>query len=171
MRRRGSILVEIVIASGLAFLLLAVCLRMLSATANQRRLIERRAIALQEATNLLERATAIPYEQLDAQRLAELKLPDEAKQLMPGAEETYTVDVEQQPVQAKRVAVELRWKGDGGRPEAPIRLVRWYYPPPADSETPPTSADSPPSEKVSNETNPEPAGDPPAPADLTEPAP
>jgi len=72
--RRGVVLLEVVAACGLMAVLVAVCLQMLAVTAATRRTVERRAIALQEAANLLERASALAWPDITPERLAEIDL-------------------------------------------------------------------------------------------------
>ena len=77
MKRRGVLLIEVIAACGLTAVLLALCVQMLSLTALERRHIERRAIALQEAANLIERASAMPFDELSDAKLAELTISPE----------------------------------------------------------------------------------------------
>lgn len=141
MRRRGYILVEVFVACTILAALFALVIQMVSTTARERRSTERRAIGLEQAANLLERAHAVPFERLSAETLREFTLPDDAGELLPESEVRWTVADEVSEVPAKRVQVELKWRATHGRPDAPVRLVTWAFPEsaevlPADGSSP-----------------------------------
>jgi len=64
LRRRGFSLMEITAAGILLVAMLAVCLQLFRATALQRRGLQARRIATQEAANVMERLCARSWEQL-----------------------------------------------------------------------------------------------------------
>jgi hypothetical protein len=127
--RRGVILVEVVVGCALAALLLALCVQMLSLTAFERRDVEQRSIALEQAANLIERVAAMPYDQITPEKLAELKLPPEVEPILPGGAAKWFVTDETGDLPAKRVRVEIAWRG--GRPQRPAKLTTWVYPQPS----------------------------------------
>lgn len=153
MKSRGVLLIEVLAACGLTAVLLALCVQVLSLTALERRHIERRAIALQEAANLVERAAALPFDELTDAKLAELSLSPEVVQILPQAKSTFTVSDEPGDLPAKRVRVEIHWQGRGGREEAPASLTFWAF-------APHDAAAEPPAESFPDETPP--ANQPPA---------
>ncbi len=128
MRRRGYLLVEVFVALAILAALFVLVIQMVSTTARERRANERRAIALEHAANLLERASAIPYEQLSAESLREMAISSDAGQLLPEGDVRWTVDEEGSELPAKRVGVELTWRAPHGRSDAPVRLVTWAFP-------------------------------------------
>jgi uncharacterized protein (DUF58 family) len=128
--RRGVIMVEVIVGCALVAVLLALCVQLLSVTALERRGVERRAIALEQAANLIERVSAMPFEQITPQRLGEIKLAEEVEAILPKAAVTWSVADEPGDVPAKRVRVEIAWTGLGGRAESPARLTYWAYPRP-----------------------------------------
>ena len=143
MKRRGVILIEVIVAAGLLVVLLGFCVQLLALTALERRATERRAIALQEAANLMEQTSTLPYEELTSEKLSQLGVSEEVAEILPGAKATLAVEDEAGEVAAKRVQVALEWQGRGKRTEPPVQLVYWAYPPPpSDSKT----TDSVPSE-------------------------
>jgi hypothetical protein len=129
MRRRGVILIEVIVACGLAAVLLTICVQVLTLMAVERRAVERRVIALQEAANLIEQASAIPFAQLTRENLNTLFVDPALATLLPDAKVSFSVDDEQEPL-AKRVTMELSWLGAGRRRESPVRLTTWVFAPP-----------------------------------------
>jgi len=129
MTRRGILLIEVIAACGLTAVLLALCVQMLSLTALERRHIERRAIALQEAANLLERASALPFDELSDAKLAELTITPEVREILPQAKSAFIVSDEPGDLPTRRVRLEIHWQGRGTRKEAPARLTFWAFAP------------------------------------------
>ena len=124
--RRGMIMLEVIVGCGLLAVLLAVCVQLLSVEALERRNYERRAIALQEAANIIERVSAMPFEEITPQRLGDIQLSPEVEQILPGGAAQLFVEEEKGKVPSKRVRVEIKW-GTAGRTEAPVRLTYWAY--------------------------------------------
>jgi hypothetical protein len=136
MKRRGVFLIEVLAACGLTAVLLALCVQILSLTALERRHIERRAIALQEAANLVERASALPFGDLSAANLAELSLSPEVAAILPHAKSSFSITDEPGDLPARRVRLEIRWQGRGGREESPANLTFWTFAPQPAAEVP-----------------------------------
>jgi hypothetical protein len=128
--RRGVVLLEVVVGCGLLAVLLAVCVQLLSVTALERRDIERRAIAMEEAANLIERVAAMPYTDITPEALKKIKLSPDVEQILPGGSAQLSVDAEEGEVPAKRVHVAIQWSTPAGTTETPARLTYWVYPPP-----------------------------------------
>jgi hypothetical protein len=126
--RRGVILLEVIVGCGLLAVLLAVCVQLLSVTAIERRESQRRAIALVEVANLVERVSAMPYDDVTPEKLNELSLSPDVEHLLPGGTAQLTVDDEPGDVPAKRVQVKIHW-GTGRHAPAPARLTYWVYRP------------------------------------------
>jgi len=131
--RRGNITLEMIVSCGLLAVVIGLSVQMLASTALQRRYTERRAIALQEAANLVERASALSYDEITMERLKEITLSDEVRKILPEAVAALTLLEEPASevsggVPGKRVQVELKWIGAGHVPEAPVRLSYWAYP-------------------------------------------
>ena len=145
MRRRGYLLIEVFVACTMVAALLALMINMISVTARERRTTERRAIALEQATNLLERASAIPHDELSPEKLAELALPADAAELLPRNTVQWTIADEDSAGPSRRVQVELTWHTSQGQVDSPVRLVAWSFPEtlPAVAPTAPTDAASP----------------------------
>ena len=82
-RRLGSMFLEV----GIATLVLAAALvaisQVLAVTAQQRRAVDQRRLAIGEAANLLEQVVALPWEDVNADRVAALTLSAHAARLLP----------------------------------------------------------------------------------------
>jgi prepilin-type N-terminal cleavage/methylation domain-containing protein len=128
--RRGFTIVEVLVAAGLLAVLLALCAQLLSVTGHARRASERRAIALEEAANLIERVRTLPFAEVTPERLARIELAPEVREFLPDATAKLSIDKETDAVPAKRVRVEIQWRAAAG-PEPPARLTFWVYPSPA----------------------------------------
>jgi hypothetical protein len=148
MRRRGYLLVEVFVALTILAALFALVIQMVSTTARERRATERRAIALEHAANLLERASAIPFEKLSAESLREVTISADDGQLLPESDVRWTVDEDGSEVPAKRVGVELTWRAPHGRSDAPVRLVTWAFPRSSSPSPPDTASPEIPSEPL-----------------------
>ncbi len=127
MERRGIVLIEVLTACGLLAVLLALCIQLLSLTAIERRHVERRAIAMQAAANLVEQASVVPFDQLTDEKLAAIEVSPGIARLLPDVKTMFTVVEEPHELTAKRVRVEIQWKGRGGRREPPVRLTYFAY--------------------------------------------
>lgn len=125
-RSRAYMLVEIVTASVLVGLAMVMTVSMLSTLAYQRRTSERRGWALQEAANVMERLSALPFERLtDETAGAYAKLSASAEKVLPGGRVQATVREEQGGPPMKRIEVAVSWSGKAGRRERPVRLTYW----------------------------------------------
>jgi hypothetical protein len=111
--------------------------------ATERRDVERRAIAQQEAANLVERASAIPFDQITPDRLQLLAIDPEVACLLPDAQTNLTLAEEPGELPAKRVSVEISWLGAGKRRQLPVRFTTWAFAPrqpPEESQLPAKTA-------------------------------
>lgn len=127
-RRRAFTLVEITISSLVLSIAMVLTLHVLAWVAAERRAVERRECAVQEVANLMERLTARPWDELTAQRLAQVTLSQAARSALPGAELTASVDDLSKPVVSRRLTFRLRWRNRAGGFERPVRLSAWTYP-------------------------------------------
>jgi hypothetical protein len=121
---------EALVAAALLAVLLVISLRVLAAAALERRAIEKRAVALEVAAGAIERATAVPWDQLTPERLAEIRLPPSVERILAGAKLTWTLEPAGSGPAAKHIRAELAWRSPTGAPEAPLRLSYWVYAPP-----------------------------------------
>jgi prepilin-type N-terminal cleavage/methylation domain-containing protein len=126
-RRRGFTLLEMATATLLAAMAMTLTVQMLAWSGIERRAVGRRERALQEAANLMERFTALPYRAVTEQKAKTLSLSSEALDALPAAALEMKVTSESTEPAAKRVQIEIRWNGRSGEREAPVRLSAWVY--------------------------------------------
>lgn len=125
--RRGSMLVEMTIAAAMIAAAMVMTVKVLGYAAHQRREAEHRQRALLEASNIMERITAVPYEEVTPEKTQGYIISPVSAALLPGLE--LNVNIQEQGASpdrpVKRIAVRLRWKGRSGEWEAPVRLTTW----------------------------------------------
>lgn len=125
--RRGFGLIEMTITVMLLGVGMVVTMQVVGWVANERRGVERRERAVLEASNLLERAAARPWDELTATALDALPLGEATARALPGASLAWKVAEVDGPAPSKRITVEIRWRNHSGNTEAPVRLVAWVY--------------------------------------------
>lgn len=135
-RRRGMTLVELTIAAVLLGVAMTATVQILGWVAAERRSLERRQCAAQEAANLMERLAARPWNRLSPAEVRDVALSEPARRLLPGAELTVAVDEPSRtgPVASKRIALRIRWRNRAGGWDAPVRLSSWTFRQPQRSE-------------------------------------
>jgi hypothetical protein len=99
--------------------------------ARERQLTRQRQAAQLEVGNLMERLTALEWNELTPERTAQTGLSPALREQLPDAELTVAVS-DDATLNARRVFVELRWEIVPGRPAPPVRLVSWVYEQPSD---------------------------------------
>lgn len=130
-RRRGALLLEIVLSGTLLLVTMFSVVQLLGWMASERRAAERRQWAVQAAANALEHLAALPVAQLTPERLAAQALDPESSRLLPGGHLSATLaDPEpDDPAGLRRLSVAVTWRGVGGRAESPARLTAWVWSP------------------------------------------
>ena len=118
-------MLELAVAAALAGTLLAVGLQLMVTSVAGRRGIDRRACALVELGNVMERVAARPWSELTDAVLAGEQLTPLATRLLPGAKLKIEISAVQHD--AKRIAASLAWADGGGQMTEPLRLVTWKY--------------------------------------------
>lgn len=127
-RRRAFTLIELTASCLVLAGLLTVCLQLVQATQAARRASSQRQVALEEASNALERIAALEFGELTVAR-AESLLPAEAiARRLPGGRVAVVVDPSADAWGAKRVAVTVAWRSFSEEPEKTVHLVAWKYP-------------------------------------------
>jgi Tfp pilus assembly protein PilE len=127
--KRGSMLLETAVACVLLAALAGVCLKSFAAAAAQRLAIDQRQIALREAANLMEKLTAIPWDEVD--KTADKPFVEAAQKSLPKELDDAELKVEVTPAEgepaAKRLAVTIRWQDKDNQWVQPVRLTAWRY--------------------------------------------
>jgi hypothetical protein len=125
--RRGYLLVELSMATMLLAVAMVLTVQLLGWTASERRAVERHERAVQEAANLMERLTALPWDRATPEAAAAVQLSPSSRQALPGCELTASVVSLGTDPPAKRIRVLIRWRNRSGVFEAPVRLTAWIY--------------------------------------------
>ena len=132
-RRRqnaGYTLLEVVVGLLLVAAAMTAVSRTVAMVARQQRLSEQRAIALEQAANLLERAQAISWGELD--EIVEWQLPADGPRI--GAKQRASLALRegepmfigQQQIEKKRIGVQVEWQDAHGVPHQ-VQLFGWRY--------------------------------------------
>jgi hypothetical protein len=125
--RRGFGLVEMAMTGVLIAAGMAATLQVVSWVALSRRAVERRERAVVEASNLMERICARPWEEITTESLGTLRLSEAASAFLVAS----SLNVKVEPIEAnparKKITLEIRWRDRSGRTEAPVRLIAWAF--------------------------------------------
>lgn len=127
MNRRGMMLLEVIVAGTLLATLLAICVQLLSAAADQRHVADQRQCAIEELANLIERITALPWTDLTEATGAEETISPSAESQLPGAELKIEIVPSPEEPDAKRITASLRWQNRNGQYLAPLTVTTWRY--------------------------------------------
>ena len=125
--QRGTITHEATMAIVIATAVIAGTAQILAVIAHQRRDIDRRSAALHEAGNLMEEIAVIPWNNVNEEGLAALRLSDECLGILREPRLRITVDAEPAGV-GKHISVEIDWRVGQDQRALPLRLAAWRYP-------------------------------------------
>ncbi len=129
-RRRGSMLIEVTMATVILMMIMSVALKVIGFAAHERLAAERRERALFEAANVMEKMAALPFDEITPDRAGRMSLSDTSRQRLPGCELTVQVSTVASAAPAgpaKRIAVKIRWRDQSGQWESPVRLTSWTH--------------------------------------------
>ena len=144
MKRRGTSLVELLVACVLALTFFGLSVQVLAVAARQRHALDDRQTAILAASNAMERLTLLPWEELTQQHAEQLDLATTvAKQLADGRLHVTITDAVADKVQSdeekdttlenqlstKKVVVEVSYNDRSGVTAGTVRLVAWRYGP------------------------------------------
>ena len=96
-------------------------------SAVERRSTQRREIALAEAANAMERLAAGDSQLLKSHPTTEIPLSPTAKEMLPSGKLTSEIQEPKDPLDGKRIVIEVSWLNQAGEPEIPVRLVTWVW--------------------------------------------
>jgi hypothetical protein len=124
-RRPAFAAAEIALSILLLAVVMTTTVHVLGLVAGERRAVERRELAIQEAANVMERLTAEPWDGVTPELARGIALSDGLRRALPGPELAIEVDEKDAAAGSKRVAVRLRWRNRAGGWEAPVRVTAW----------------------------------------------
>jgi len=115
-----------------AIVLIAIALmtaaELLIAATQQQKSWEFRRAATCEASNILDGVMARSYGDVTADKLAQLRLSEDADRSLPGGKVSVQVVESEEVPRSRRVQVEIGWQNGAGRTEQ-VQLVAWKYAP------------------------------------------
>ena len=123
--RRGATVIEMIVTTIILGTVAAISLPMLKLITYERRAATAHQQALVVASNVMERVSATPFENL-ATAAAEIQLPDWANEQLNEASLKVVVDAVPEEA-ARQVRLRLEWKSPRGLPVAPLQLTAWVY--------------------------------------------
>ena len=124
---RGITTIELIVSMSLLALLFSTILPMLRWADWQKKESQRRTIATQFASNLLEELTSQKYAGLTKAIAEQSEVPEEYREVLPDAK--LNVDLtptEESPV-GQKITVTLRWTNRSGQSSRPVRLTSYVY--------------------------------------------
>jgi Tfp pilus assembly protein PilE len=127
--RRGAMLFELMIVGIVLGAAMLVTVPTLGLMVRERRTTEQRQRALAEASNILERLVAQPWERIVGGVDQNGELAANLQRQFPGAQLHVSVQPVPDETTVKRVTVELSWNDQAGRRVSPVRLTTWVHRP------------------------------------------
>jgi Tfp pilus assembly protein PilV len=124
-KRTGFILQEVLIAILIALAAMVGVAQLLAMVAQQRRLVQQRTVAVQEAGNLMEDFASRPWAEITAEKLADVRLSDACQRCLPDA--TLHVEVNSEDADSQRISIRIDWPTAAGSRGEPVRLVGWRF--------------------------------------------
>jgi prepilin-type N-terminal cleavage/methylation domain-containing protein len=126
--RRGFGMIEVTMALLVLSVAMILLVKLVTWTGLERREARRRTLAVQEVSNVMERLSLEPFDEVTAARARAIAQERSAEDALPGA--SWDVDVVDQPdpsAPARRVSLRLRWKHASGDTDKPVELTAWIY--------------------------------------------
>ena len=128
MRKNGISLVELIVASAILAVMMAVSLQLLGLVASGRKAVQQRQTAVREAGNFMQRASALPWDKLDQQTLEGFSLSGNTADELQDARLIVTVlETPSAELKTKRISISITWKDNKGQLVAPVKLTAWRH--------------------------------------------
>ncbi|MGA2616453.1 MAG: prepilin-type N-terminal cleavage/methylation domain-containing protein [Thermoguttaceae bacterium] len=121
----GFTLIEVLAACFLLAALVSVSLQFFRAAGLQRRGMFERQTAIEEASNVMERLWARPWEALPPGAVADVRLSPQATRLLPHGRVEARIDPPAGTPPAKRIRLAVCWQPVESQPAQTIELVAW----------------------------------------------
>jgi prepilin-type N-terminal cleavage/methylation domain-containing protein len=126
-QRRGFTLTEVTVATVVLAAAIVAVTQLMATVAARRGAAEREALARQETANLMEHLFAMPWPELNEQRVAELQLSAACREAMADPQLNVTVESVPGTPAGRQIRVELSWL-DGGAPyRRQMSLSAWRF--------------------------------------------
>ena len=124
-KRRGYHLMEIAGAIVVLGVATTLTMRLIVESTRVERANSRRMIAINEASNVVERLATIDWDRLDADLAAATKLDPDAAARLPQASLKTTIDRSKEDLLIKKIHVEIAWMDSTGTRARPVTLTVW----------------------------------------------
>lgn len=124
-KRRGYHLMEIAGAIVVLGVAATLTTRLIVESTRVERSNSRRMIAINEASNVVERLATIDWDRLDADLAAATKLDPDAAARLPQASLKTTIDRSKEDLLIKKIHVEIAWMDSTGSRARPVTLTVW----------------------------------------------
>lgn len=123
--RRGMTVLELSAAAVILLVTLTIALRYFGETSAARRALQREAVALQEAANVLERLGSLDAARAREMAGAPVPLSASGTRVLPEGTAAVTIAEPQGTPPMRRVVVRVRWVDRATRAERSVELVGW----------------------------------------------
>lgn len=124
--RRGTMLVEIIVSAAMLGTLLIIINQMVVRLHKQSAALDKHRFAQVTLENLLEEFTALEWSEISTESISQLSLSDLAKSKLHQVTLEGDVELEQEPVPAKRVQLRMSWQGESGVAQS-LGLATWVF--------------------------------------------
>ncbi len=125
--RAGFSLLEMFVAAVVFGTVLMTFLPLMQSVGTQQRMTDQRLLALREANNMLEQLSQRKWNELTADELAKMTLPDDVKSRLPQAALQIDLSEPAEQPPSKRVAVKLSWTPRSGQAPQSVQLATWFF--------------------------------------------
>ena len=125
--RQGSTVIEMTVSLIVLTVLIGVMTQALLTISHQRRAIQRRQLALQDAANLMEEIMVLPWDDAEKERIRNFQLSDQTNDALPSATLEFDIVDEAAQPRAKRVTITISWLNRAGQIAKPVKLTAWKY--------------------------------------------
>lgn len=128
--KSGLALVEVIVAAAMLLIVAASIGKFLAALSVQRQAADAQRTALRSLDNLIEEVQAQPWESIDDSLGEQLRVSSEVAKYLPNAIVTSAVSHETEPLESKRVTLQLSWGSPRLPRESSVALTTWVFPAP-----------------------------------------
>jgi hypothetical protein len=128
--RRAFTVLEVSVSTVLLLVVMSLAAQTLGLVIGQRLETERRQWALQQAVNVMDRLTVLPWENLSTDQATEVASATVSAAISELPNGSVNVQIDDQtdgPADCKRVVVEVGWRSRPGQVPAPVRLTCWRF--------------------------------------------
>jgi prepilin-type N-terminal cleavage/methylation domain-containing protein len=127
-QRPGFSMTELIVAMVVMGGLLTMIGQSTILVSQQQRAVQQQQFALNEVSNIMERAFALPFEQLTSEAIDAWPLSPDCRQRLAGAVlEGEIVESNTDGLTARRIRLALRWQSRTGGDSRQVQLTSWRY--------------------------------------------